>query len=51
MPVALATVFDTGAVESILSLYATRPDVEWETVYGPGVIWQTKHIVTYGWGP
>ena len=51
MSVALASVFDLSVVSNILSYYSSRPDVEWEEVYGSCVIWRTKHFITYGGGP
>ena len=51
MSVALASVFDSRVVSNILSYYSSRPDVEWEEVYGSCVVWRTKHFITYGGGP
>ena len=51
MSVALANVFDSSVVSNILSYYSSRPDVEWEEVYGSCTIWRTKRFITYGGGP
>ena len=51
MSVALLSVFHTNVVDCIVSYYPSRPNIEWEMVYGTCVIWRTDHLITYGGGP
>ncbi len=51
MSVAFASIFDSNVVENIVSFYQTRPEIDWETVYGSCTIYRTKHYITYGGGP
>ncbi len=44
MSVALSCVFDARVVANIVSLYQTRPEIDWERICG---IYSTNHIITY----
>ena len=46
MSIALSCVFDAG-VANIVSLYQTRPEIDWERICGICRIYSTNHIITY----
>lgn len=51
MSLALLPVLSHDIIDRIYDYIPADPEIEWETVYDVQMIYQTRHITTYGGGP